>query len=127
MISNKKIKIKEIYYKNVLYEVPFRLLKHINGYDIVQLNEDLYVYWCDSKNQWIEADELLISKYSNKLKITLNYKGIIFDGNIDKNETKEINGKKVNKIKIEHFIEYDSNSNMWDILDIDTIKYEKFK
>jgi len=52
---------------------------------------------------------------------------MIFEGNIDENETKEINGKKINKIKIEHLIEYDSVSNTWDILDIDTVKYDKFK
>jgi len=68
MITNKKIKTKEVYYKDIVYEVPFKSIKHLNGYDVVQLNEDLYVYWCDSKNEWIEADALLIFKYSNKAK-----------------------------------------------------------
>lgn len=127
MTPNKKMKTKDVYYKDVVYEVPIKSLKHLNGYDVVKLNDDLYVYWSDSENQWIEADALLIYKYSNKTKITLNYKGMTFEGNINENETKEINGKKINKIKVEHLIEYDNVSDTWDILDIDSMKYDKFK
>ena len=124
---NKKQKTKDIFYNNNSYTVSYSALRHINGTDIVQIDDDLYVYWDDLTKKWIKANEDLIVKYSKKHKIVLNYKGLVFNGYINDENIFEVNNKKVGKLKIEHFVEYDNVSNTWDVLDIDSKKYDKFK
>jgi len=126
MISEKQ-KIKAVYYNNVNYDVPYGLLKHIDGFDIVEIEDNLYVCWDDKTKTWIKANEQLIIKYSKKRKVTLNYKGMTITEYINNENTFEFDNKKINKVKLEHFIEYDEDSNTWDILDIDSKKYDKFK
>lgn len=126
-MSLKKQKTKDVFYNNSNYTVPYSSLKHLDGIDVVQIEEDLCVYWNDTKKEWMEATQELYVKYSKKREITLNYKGLILSGYINDENTFEHNGKKINKIKLEHYIEYDENSNVWDILDIDSNKYERLK
>lgn len=66
---NKKQKTKEVFYNNRNYIVPYTLLKHIDGFDVIEIENDLYVWWDDDIKKWIKASDALIEKYK---KVTYN-------------------------------------------------------
>ena len=40
---NKKQRTKEVFYNNTNYTVPHTSLKHIDGFDVIEIENDLYV------------------------------------------------------------------------------------
>ena len=72
---NKKQKTKEVFYNNRNYTVPHTSLKHIDGFDVIEIENDLYVCWDDDIKKWIKASGDLIKKYKKVTydKITGNW------------------------------------------------------
>ena len=60
---NKKQTTKEVFYDNTNYIVPYNSLKHIDGFDVIEIENDLYVCWNDDIKKWIKASDDLIKKY----------------------------------------------------------------
>ena len=74
MIANYS-KRKDVYYNNTVYRVPIDDLKHINGIDVVQINEIDIVIWDNDIKKWIKSSDALIEKYKKVTydKITGNW------------------------------------------------------
>ena len=72
---NKKQKIKDVFYNNRNYIVPYTSLKHIDGIDVVQINEIDIVIWDNDIKKWIKSSDALIEKYKKVTydKITGNW------------------------------------------------------
>ena len=72
---NKKQKNKDVFYNNRNYIVPYTLLKHIDGFDVIEIENNLYVCWDDDIKKWIKASGDLIKKYKKVTydKITGNW------------------------------------------------------
>ena len=72
---NKKQKTKEVFYNNRNYIVPYTLLKHIDGFDVIEIENNLYVWWDDDIKKWIKSSDALIEKYKKVTydKITGNW------------------------------------------------------
>jgi len=72
---NKKQKTKDVFYNNRNYIVPYTLLKHIDGFDVIEIENDLYVWWDDDIKKWIKSSDALIEKYKKVTydKITGNW------------------------------------------------------
>jgi len=72
---NKKQTTKEVFYNNTNYTVPHTSLKHIDGFDVIEIENDLYVCWDDDIKKWIKASGDLIKKYKKVTydKITGNW------------------------------------------------------
>jgi len=60
---NKKQRTKEVFYNNINYIVPYTSLKHIDGFDVLEIENDLYVCVDDDIKKWIIASDDLIKKY----------------------------------------------------------------
>ena len=72
---NKKQKTKDVFYNNRNYIIPYTLLKHIDGFDVIEIENDLYVWWDDDIKKWIKSSDALIEKYKKVTydKITGNW------------------------------------------------------
>ena len=72
---NKKQTTKEVFYNNINYIVPYNSLKHIDGFDVIEIENDLHVCWDDDIKKWIKASDDLIKKYKKVTydKITGNW------------------------------------------------------
>ena len=72
---NKNQKIKEVFYNDIIYTVPYTSLKHIDGIDVVQINEIDIVIWDNDIKKWIKSSDALIEKYKKVTydKITGNW------------------------------------------------------
>ncbi len=46
------MRVKEIYFKNTVYKVPIDDLKHVNGFDVVKLPNQTFVYYDDFEKKW---------------------------------------------------------------------------
>ena len=111
------MRTKEIYYKNRIYKISMDELKHINGYDVAKLPNEIYVYYDDLDSKWKLANETLIEEYTGKHFIDVEFSGQIVKtlSYIDLEEN--IDNKKVTKINIECFVKYDDDKKVWNIMD----------
>lgn len=108
---------KEVYYNNTVYRVTLDTVKFINGVDVVQLPNNLIVYWSDLEQKWKMADLNLIELYTNKKSIDIEFNNEIIKviSHLDLNE--EIENVKVTSVKIDCLVYFDNEKNVWKLLD----------
>lgn len=113
-MSISRRKIKSVYYKRNMYNVPETMVKHIDGNDTVQLDENLIVYWDEKELKWLDASDDLIEKYTNKKSIVVELNGKIYKSFISPSDIIEDENKnQVCDTFIKHKVKYDKNKNVW--------------
>lgn len=120
------MRTKEIYYKNKLYKISIDDLKHIDGYDVAKLPNDIYVYYDDLEQKWKLANKNQIEEYTGKRHIKVEIDGKVIESlsHIDLEES--IEDKKVTKINVEYIVTYNSSNQCWEIVDKDDELYSKY-
>lgn len=118
------MRVKEIYFKNTVYKVPIDDLKHVNGFDVVKLPNQTFVYYDDFEKKWKIAPETLIEEYAGKKYIDVEFNGDIIKclSYIDLEE--DIYSKKLTKINIECVVTRDETSKIWKIIDKNNPLYQ---
>lgn len=117
--------IKEIYYENRTYRVLQEKIKHINNVDVVELDDDLIVYYCDVGKCWKVAPVELQKLYSNSIIIKVSADDKLIELKINRDNIFEIQDKKVVKVKLDAILICDGDKD-WTILDKNDDLYKLF-
>ena len=75
------MRVKEVYFKNTVYKVPIDDLKHVNGFDVVKLPNQTFVYYDMLRKKYVvqkndydtvfnETKEYKVDKNGNKIFLT---------------------------------------------------------
>lgn len=120
------MRTKDVYYRNTTYKVQLENLKHINGYDVVKLPNDSYIYYEDTEQKWKIAPNNLIEEYTGRRYIDVDINGTLIKSisNIDLEES--IYDKKVTKVNIEYIVIYDELDKIWKVLDKNSEIYSEY-
>ena len=120
--------IKEVYYNNIVYTVPTSTIKHINKLDVVQLKEDLIVFYSDQDKCWKEAPIELQTLYTNTVTVNVKVGTETIKLKSVADDVFEILDKKVAKVKIETVIVCeDVDNNVWTTLTPDADLHKLYK
>jgi len=120
------MRTKEIYYRNRVYKIPVDDLKHINGYDVAKLPNQVYVYYDDLDSKWKMAPQTLIQEYTGKYFIDVEFNGQLIKTLSYTDLEEDINNKKVIKVNIECFVKYNEEKKIWNILDKNDQLYDDY-
>lgn len=121
------MRTKEIYYRNTLYKISIDDLKHINGYDVAKLPNQVYVYYDDLDSKWKTATKIQIEEYTGKRYINVEIDGNMIESLSYVDLYEEIENKTVTKINVEYIVVYDSDKDSWVILNQNSEEYKKYK
>jgi hypothetical protein len=124
---NKKQRIKDVFYNNRNYIVPYTSLKHIDGIDVVKLPNELIVYWNDLDSKWKIADISLIELYTNKKQIDIEFNGEIIKAISNLDLTQQINNESITCVNVEWLVKFDKEKNVWIIIDRNSDEYKKYR
>ena len=118
------MRTKDVYYKNNLYKISIDELRHVNGYDMVKLPNELYVYYDDLDREWKLASNELIEQYTGKkyIDVEINGETVKALSYLDLHEN--IGGSTVTKVNIQFIVNYDKEKNLWKLVDKDTDLYK---
>lgn len=111
------MRTKDIYYKNAIYKISITDLKHVNGYDVAKLPNEVYVYYDDLDKKWKNASQILIQEYTGKHFIDVEFNGQLVKTLSYLDLEENIDDKKITKVNIECFVKYDDDKKIWNILD----------
>jgi len=120
------IRTKDVYYRNKLYKIPIDDLKHVNGYDVAKLSNQIYVYYDDLDSKWKPATKIQIEEYTGKRYINVEIDGNMIESLSYVDLDEEIENKKVTKINVEYIVVYDSDKDCWEILNQNDELYKKY-
>jgi hypothetical protein len=120
------IRTKEIYYRNTSYKISIDDLKHINGYDVAKLPNEIYVYYDDLDSKWKLATKIQIEEYTGKRYIEVEFNGNMIESLSYLDLYEEIENKRVTKINVEYVVVYDSDKDRWEILNQNDELYKKY-
>lgn len=111
------LRVKDVYYKNIVYKIPNEDVRHINGFDVAKLPNETYVYYDDLDKKWKLASPLLIEEYTGKRYITVDFNGDMTKclSYLDQNQS--INDKKITKVNLECVVIYNDDEKVWKLLD----------
>lgn len=120
------MRTKDIFYRNTTYKISIENLKHINGYDVVKLPNDIYVYYEDLEQKWKYAPNNLIEEYTGKRYIDVEINGIINKAISYIDLEENIDNQKITRINVEYVVVYDEEKNIWKIIDKNTDLYSQY-
>jgi hypothetical protein len=120
--------IKEVYYNNIVYTVPVSTIKHINKLDVVQLTDDLIVFYSDQDKCWKEAPLDLHTLYTNTVTVNVKNGPELLKLKSNASDVFEILDKKVAKVKIETIIVCENaENNVWNVLTPESDLHKLYK
>ena len=120
------MRTKDIYYKNILHKISILDLKHINGFDVAKLSNEMYVYYDDLDKKWKNASQNLIQEYTGKHLIDVEFNGQLIKALSYIDLEENVDNKKITKVNIECFVKYDEDKKIWNVLDITDPLYKDY-
>lgn len=118
--------VKDVYYRNTVYKIPYDDLKHVDGYDVAKLPNQVYVYFEELEKKWKLAPQNLIENYAGKRYIDVELNGDLIKclSYIDLEDN--IDNQKLTKVNIECIVIRDETSKNWKIVNKNEPIYQAY-
>ena len=119
--------MKQVFYKEEVYNVEDINFKSIDKTDVAKLKNDLIVFWDKKTKNWKECGDDLKNKFMDVTpgRIKLNGSDTLIDVKIDNDTLLSLKDSTYAKIKIEKIVKrQDKKSDIWEEVDENDESYQ---